>query len=63
VNERSFIVKSIGFLFVIVLVLALVIDFLGLDYDYEHEHDYEPGIRSRKGEVPEGRVELPTKGL
>jgi hypothetical protein len=61
VNERSFIVKSIGFLFVIVLVLALVIDFLGLDY--EHEHDYEPGIRSRKGEVPEGRVELPTKGL
>jgi hypothetical protein len=59
VNERSFIVKSIGFLFVI--VLALVIDFLGLDYDYEHEH--EPGIRSRKGEVPEGRVELPTKGL
>jgi hypothetical protein len=59
VNERSFIVKSIGFLFVIVLVL--VIDFLGLDY--EHEHDYEPGIRSRKGEVPEGRVELPTKGL
>jgi hypothetical protein len=46
-----------------VIVLALVIDFLGLDYDYEHEHDYEPGIRSRKGEVPEGRVELPTKGL